>query len=47
MPVSIEIKDETLTMTTERPVAYMKGERFMLIDMNAKTVHLIGSGTAV
>ena len=45
VPVSVECRDGSkVIITSEKPVAYTKYDRFILIDMNAKTVHLIGYG---
>jgi selenocysteine-specific translation elongation factor len=45
LPVSITgIVDETITIETEKPVGYTRNETFILLDLNAKKLHHIGTG---
>lgn len=48
LPITItEISDGTITIETEKPVGYTKNNPFILLDLNAKKLHHIGSGTVI
>jgi len=48
IPITItEIYDHTISIETEKPVGYMKNDRFILLDLNAKKLHHIGNGYVV
>lgn len=48
VPASVTaVNDGTVTMGLEKPVGFLSKERFLLLDLNAKKMHLVGSGTAV
>lgn len=41
------ITNDTLRIETEKPVGYIKNDRFILLDLNAKKLHHIGNGIIV
>lgn len=45
IPITItNIKENTITIETEKPVCYTKNDNFIIIDLNAKKLHHIGNG---
>jgi len=48
IPINImDITGDSITIETEKPVCYTKNDRFILLDLNAKKLHLIGTGRIV
>ncbi len=48
IPITItDIKENTITIETEKPVCYTKDDNFILLDLNAKKLHHIGNGKIV
>jgi len=46
VPVNItKIKENTIEIESEKPVCYTEKDNFILIDLNAKKLHHIGTGT--
>jgi selenocysteine-specific translation elongation factor len=46
-PVKVsEVSESSITVEAERPFAYSKGDVFLLLDINARKLRLIGSGKA-
>jgi hypothetical protein len=44
-PVKVTgIKEGEVTIQTEKPVVYTPDDTFLLLDLNAKKVHIIGKG---
>jgi len=39
-----EINGDVVTLELEKPVVYTKGDKFALVDLNAKKLHFIGAG---
>jgi len=39
-----EINGDVVTLELEKPVVYTKGDKFVLVDLNAKKLHFIGAG---
>ena len=45
IPVNItDVKEDTITIETEKPVCYTREDDFILFDLNAKKLHHIGNG---
>ena len=45
VPITIlEIKENSITIKTEKPVSYTKDDDFIILDLNAKKLHHIGNG---
>ena len=48
IPITItDVSGNTMTIETEKPVGYTNNDTFILLDLNAKKLHHIGSGTLV
>ena len=48
VPVNItEIKENKIEIETEKPVCYSEDDKFILIDLNAKKLHHIGTGKTI
>ena len=44
LPITItEIKDNKISFKTDKPVCYTKNDKFILIDLNGKKIHFIGT----
>ncbi len=43
----VKVENEFLTIELEKPVAYTSADTFLLLDLNAKKLHLMGKGKAV
>ncbi len=48
VPASVtSVNNGSITLGLEKPVGFMASERFLLLDLNAKKVHLVGRGMVV
>ena len=48
LPVTItDMSGDTISIETEKPVGYTKKDQFILLDLNAKKLHHIGTGVIV
>lgn len=46
VPVIVsQINNGSITIESEKPIAYTAKDSFLLLDLNAKKLHLIGKGT--
>jgi selenocysteine-specific translation elongation factor len=42
-----DMKEDTITLELEKQIVYTKDDTFLLLDLNAKKLHVIGSGKAI
>ena len=47
VPALVTPQDGTVTVELEKPVCFTPSEPFLLLDLNAKKMHLIGRGTVI
>jgi selenocysteine-specific translation elongation factor len=48
VPVMVsQVNNGSLTIESEKPIAYIPNDSFLLLDLNAKKLHLMGMGTIV
>ena len=48
VPITIsDITNETVTISAEKPICYMKSQKVILLDLNADKLHHIGTGTII
>jgi len=42
-----DMKEDTITLELEKQIVYTKDDTFLLLDLNAKKLHVIGKGKAI
>lgn len=48
VPITIsEVNDSTISIETEKPIAYLSQQKFLFLDLNAEKLHLMGSGSNI
>jgi selenocysteine-specific translation elongation factor len=48
VPITIsDVNDSTISIETEKPIAYLSHQKFLFLDLNAEKLHLMGSGSNI